>query len=232
MDKETQQLINEQLLNLPQNFQAAIAAVPWEKNIDSTLSSLNLTAEQKEVAKRETMLIVYGFESPSSFIQNLTSEGIQPADALFIAEKAHENIFEAINKKARELETNVPKEPTRKEIKKEVIEKLTQRVENAKQGELGVKPAVPEISPEIHPMIKKGEVAHEVPHIENPVPKTQGNSAPEPMSMPVASPIEPTLQNPEPEIKPTFSINTEKKPGGHSNPHYPGGLDPYREPLL
>lgn len=235
MDQETQKLIDEQFLKLPKNFQEAISSIPWEKTIDETLSSISLTSEQKESAKRETILVIYGFDDPASYLKNLINEaGIPPKDALFIAEKASGNIFETLFNKAQEFEKNKSDDPViiTAETKKAVMQELSQRVEAARQGGASVKPKVLEIAPEIHPMVKKGEVAHEVPHVEIPVPEPKPAITPMPEPV-IAEPIpEPTLQNPKPaEPTPQNPMPADKKPPTPANRHYPDGLDPYREPL-
>lgn len=69
---------------------------------------------------------------------------------------------------------------------------------------------VPEIPPTNLPMVEKEEVVHDVPHVEQPI---------------ATPPPTPTAAKPESEIKSDSKITIPE------NPHYPGGKDPYREPL-
>ena len=247
MDSSTEKLIDDQFKSLPPNFQAAINSVPW-KSLVVEIATENKVPQQKiEVIERETMLVIYGFEHIENYIDNLSKEsGLTEEVVIATAEEVNKKIFSEISRKAEELEKK-PETPIiiTQETKKAVIEQLSQRVEAARKGGASVKPPMPKPAPEIHPMIKKGEVAHEVPHEEpttdNPQPTTLNPIEPS-LSTPIPPPPTPVISTPEimstpaePALstaEPNPTASTElKKPSAPANLHYPGGLDPYREPL-
>lgn len=71
-----------------------------------------------------------------------------------------------------------------------------------------------EISPQNLPMIEKGEVAHDVPHEE---PKIEAKPTIVPQTAPEAPKVEVKQEEPLAPPRPAYS--------------YPGGKDPYREPI-
>jgi hypothetical protein len=240
MDSDTRKIIDEQAAKLPESLRKAIETTDWRDLIKKISLDKNLSTEKLELIEQETMLVIYGFDTLENYIDNLVKEtGLPEETAISIAEAANTRIFSEISNKADVVEKELEKTPIVTVLtgKKAVIEQLSQRVQAAKQGGASVKPKVPEIAPEIHPMVKKGEVVHAVPHIEEkavPLPgETPKSEIAEPEPAPASpSPVTPvpTLQDPGPEINPP--LTGEKKAPAHANPHYPGGLDPYREPLL
>jgi DNA-directed RNA polymerase subunit H (RpoH/RPB5) len=210
---EEEKLIQEQANKLPTELRKAIEAVSWKALIKEISLTNNISPEKLENVERETMLVIYGFDALENYIDNLLREaGVTEEVAIAIAEEANKKIFSEISRKAEELEKIKPGAPviTTQETKKTVIAELSQRVAAAKQSGASVKPPAPEVAPEILPMIKKGEVAHEVPHVETPV------------QTPSATPALKPVATPAPSLP---------KPANPANPRYPGGLDPYREPL-
>lgn len=259
MNEELDKLVQEQAQKLPPELRKGIEAVPWKTLIREIAVSNSVPQEKLETVERETMLVIYGFDALGNYIDNLSREaGLTEDTAIAIAEAANQKIFSEISKKAEGVPAKEPVVPV-KETKQEVIAKLSQRVEAAKQSGASVKPPLPKPVPEIHPMVKKGEVVHpaspqpssettagtaeatqgqgEVPHVEEKTPISPPKS--------VEPPKPETTPPPPPLIKPIVpatiitSAPTESKAPvpetpkitPSSNSRYPGGLDPYREPL-
>jgi hypothetical protein len=103
-------------------------------------------------------------------------------------------------------EVGIPEEMTYK-IAETVNEKVFGPItDNSREADT-ISSMILEIGPEIHPMIEKGEVAHEVPHAELVQPARQGLAG--------------------------SGLAGSPGPKNVSLPdyRYPGGKDPYREPL-
>lgn len=181
-----EQLIQEQFEKLPKSLRTAIESIDWKSIVKGILSSYNLSADQAESVERETMLVIYGFENPLTYIDALVREVNLPENlAEKIANQIAKEVFDVISVKSDEIEKFSPTQT----------------------------PAlVPEVGPEIHPMIEEGEVAHEVPHQE------QTTDHRPPTTVPTAQPVE--------SVEPIRTPETQV-----SKTHYPGGIDPYREPL-
>ena len=185
---ETDKLIENQLKRLPENLQKAINAVPWKVSINGIALLNNLKVEQVEIIERETMFIIYGFENPEDYIVNMVREAqIDESIATKIAETANERIFKVISQKIDALEKQQPSVSVT---------------------------STPEIHPENLPMVEKGEVVHEVPHVEH--------SAVPPTTPPVST-IPTTPPPPKAKPEPQAPLPDYR---------YPGGKDPYREPLV
>ncbi|OHA91595.1 MAG: hypothetical protein A2758_00595 [Candidatus Zambryskibacteria bacterium RIFCSPHIGHO2_01_FULL_49_18] len=182
---ETDKLIEDQLKTLPGNLRKALEVVPWKSLVNQIAGLHNLKPEQKEIIERETMFILYGFESLDDYVANMAREAAIDENLAFdIATEVNEKIFKVISDKVEELEKAVP---------------------------TPAPVAVPEIPPANLPMVEKGETAHEVPHVEITNPKLQI-----------------TDNNQNPTSKPqTAQIPVNEPPKFK----YPGGADPYREPL-
>lgn len=172
---ETDKLIEEQRKTLPLNLQRAIDAVPWKALVQEIGKANTLDAEQIVSLEQETMFIIYGFENPNDYVSNIAREvGISEEAAYTIAESIVAQIFDPILKKSEENETVV-----------------------------ATPASVPEIPPVNLPMVERGEVAHDVPHVEQPK----------------AQPVQPARQD----------LAGPKVP--LPDYRYEEGKDPYREPL-
>lgn len=215
MDPETQELVNKQFKKLPSNLQKALETMPWKASIKEIAVVNKVPIEKVEIVERETMFILYGFESPADYIANLMREvGIDEATATNIANATAEKIFKPISDKATEFEAQgKPAQPVviTKEIKQEMMQNLAQRVEAARQGGASVKPHLPELAPEIHPMVEPGETAHTVEPLTRSQPPTTDN-------------IQKTDDPPQ--------TTDDKTQITKSATSYESGKDPYREPLL
>jgi len=133
---ETAQLIAEQKKNLPRELIEAIEGVAWEHLVEEIGEENSLKAEQIEALERETMLVLYAFESPENYIDNIIGElGISEDSAITIAESITNKIFDPILSKISNYQT-----------------------QNNSTAPL------PEIAAEIHPMIEEGERVHNAIH--------------------------------------------------------------------
>lgn len=107
MDQETQVLVNKQLSKLPQELQKAISSTYWENSLDQILSPLNISQEKRDAVKKETLLIIYGFDNPLNYIDNLVREVKVDLDtAETIAEEVNLKILQIIDRKAQEYISN------------------------------------------------------------------------------------------------------------------------------
>lgn len=207
MDDE-KKIIEEQLQKLPPELRKAIESTPWKSSIKEIAISNNLSFEQVELAERETMFIIYGFENPVDYIDNLVREvGISEEVATNIAIAVDEKILKVIS---QQIEKN--SSPTII-TKSEALEELKRRREQAVEAGAVVKPVPPSL-PVVEPdfarsdlVVKAGEVAHEVAHTE------------------------PVLTNSQKVVEKTPEPVTPPKPATPPAYGYPGGKDPYREPL-
>lgn len=98
-----------------------------------------------------------------------------------------------------------------KEVKESIFSKIPSEVleEQEIKARILMKSSSNTSSPKL-PMIEEGEVAHDVPHVE---------------TAPIAQPA-PNKEPAVPSVSEADQIKTQPK-----ITHYPGGVDPYREPL-
>jgi hypothetical protein len=208
MNEEQEKLIDEQFKSLPKNNQRAIALSPWRFNIEEIGKSLNLTPEQIKIIERETMFVIYGLEPATDYIQNLTEEADMGQNiAEKIAELATEKIFEPILNKIDELDKSEITETDKKEENYMIPSSNVTDPKDEAIGRLEEAANLPEtgleIASETHPQTIPGEIAHN-------------------------NEISEVAETPEPSITipPKVSGDTDQP-----KITYPGGQDPYREPI-
>ncbi|MEK7176985.1 MAG: hypothetical protein AAB719_01685 [Patescibacteria group bacterium] len=68
---EEEKLIKEQFDKLPSNLQQAISALPWKALVEEIGKSNALDPEQIVSLEQETMFVLYAFENPDDFVQNI-----------------------------------------------------------------------------------------------------------------------------------------------------------------
>jgi hypothetical protein len=113
MDNENDKIIADQLKSLPEPLQKAIGAVPWKTITREVGSTHNLNLYQIDLLTRETMFIIYGFESPNDYPGNLSRELIVTSEVAYtLAEEIAERVFKVISDKADEFEKNPPIQKT------------------------------------------------------------------------------------------------------------------------
>lgn len=205
MDQAT--LIAEQFKTLPISLQRAIDAVPWKNLVQTVGKGAALDAEQIATLERETMFIIYAFQEPDDYIENLARElGSSEEEAGAIADSVADKIFTPLIEKKEAFEKEAPKPEVEPEVSKT---------------------AVPEVPPANLPVIEPGEVAHQVPHVEVPLPPLAPPKSASAVSTP---PPTPTLaEEPQPQVTKREEIPTPS--ASVPDYRYPGGTDPYREPL-
>ncbi len=200
---ETDQLIKVQFEKLPKELQEVLNVFPWKTLVKEIATLNNLPPEQAKVLETETMLILYGFEPVGNYGGNLTRElGISEDRITSIIKSVDQKIFGEIEKKMSE-----PKHQ------------------------------VPSLSPENLPMIEPGEVAHEVTHVEQGVKNETTNDLQptRPTSNRTTDNLQPTTETQKQNATATNPVSTkipEPTPTHLVSEHkYPGGVDPYREPI-
>lgn len=218
-------ITEEQLQKLPPEVADAIGSIPWRERVGQIAAIHLLSEEETAALEVEVGIVVLGIEPSDQFPENV-SENIGLSNE--IVEKITEEIDEQIIKPILDLVDHPKTAPrtTKKvlpvetsasepivithETKQEALQELGRREEVVKKK--ASVSATPEVAPHNLPMVEKGEAVHDVPHVE--VKET-------PKSV-----FEPVKTVPLNEIKP------EKPPQvGIPDYRYPGGKDPYREPM-
>jgi len=106
---EEDKLIEDQLKSLPENLQKAIQAVPWKASVKEIGLGQKLSVPQLEILERETMLVIYNFDEPAHYIDNIVKEvGVDEETAITIAESVDGKIFKAIGQQAEARGTETP----------------------------------------------------------------------------------------------------------------------------
>ena len=171
---EEEQLIKEQFEKLPKSLQEAIEAAPWKSSVNEIVLLNKLSLEKAAIIERETMLIIYGLENPESYVENIMREAEIDGDTALTIAKS---------------------------VDERIFKPIAEQVEKYSQEKAS---PVAEASHSNLPMVEEGEVAHDVPHVEEPAETKIEINTPEEDS-------KPKLQTP--------------------NYSYHPGQDPYREPL-
>ncbi len=221
---ETAQLIEEQKKNLPPELVRAIEETAWEPVVQKIGKDAGLNDDQVDSLEREVMLILYAFEPLENLAGNISKQvGVSEDVAKKISDSVWEMIMGPISRRA-----------------------------GGGAGERSqiTSSTLPQIAPDLDPMIAPGEAAREIPHVEQHAPQPAPQPAPEtsmtelekdspivganfvPASAPAQSP-----QPPKPQTTPPSP--TELQPAPTQSPdaptpedrRYPGGVDPYREPV-
>lgn len=203
---EEEKLIQDQFNKLPPELQKAIEAVPWKSSLKEISLLHHLSPEQAENFERETMFILYGFDDPKSYIDNLKRETKLDEEIIEnMAVEVAEKILKPIGEKV-ETSKESPILIT-KETKEEALKELEARRINAESIS-----SAPQAIHNNLPMVEEGEKVHDVP-------STNSDQMP-PIKVVEGTPPSPQVKVPEP----GFSAPVPKY-------GYPEGIDPYREPL-
>lgn len=128
LPKEIEQRFNE----LPKSVQDIILNSGWEKTTRSIVEKYNLRIDQGAEIERETMFIMFGFDKPQNFINNISKQAkLDEKTAIDIAVEINDQVFSKIR-------TGVEKVvPTKEQRFEEVnpTESLESREEILKQIE-------------------------------------------------------------------------------------------------
>jgi hypothetical protein len=102
---ETDKIIEEQFKTLPPNLQKALNTTPWKSSVKEIALLNKLNFDQVETVERETMFILYGFESFDDYIGNLMREvKVDEATATNISQVVDEKILKIVTQKIEDLE--------------------------------------------------------------------------------------------------------------------------------
>lgn len=252
MDNNNDQIIDKQLKSLPLPLQKAIAAVPWKTVVREIGATHSLNLLQIDILTRETMFILYGFEDPQSYPENLRRELIitqEKADK--IADEVAERVLLVVGKKAEEFE----KSPTAPIPPKQMVGAFAPKPPNPPAPPAPPKPPVPPQSPPpppkpfIPPVTPPDPPKPPMPPAPPPLPQTQAPV--QPIERPVVVPPPPrtpekptSAYTPPPQVRPTPEtlMTRDKKEittpenflpqlnkASVDDKNYPIKLDPYRE---
>jgi len=189
-------VLNEQVKNAPMEIKELLTKKDWSIIVNQIAQKNNLIADQKVSFENEVLFVLLGMELITNFQKNVTENvGVDESTSINMSEEVYNKIF-------KKVELFLPE---REEILTETN--------------------LPEIAPEIHPMVEEGEVVHDAPPLNL---KTEA-----PITKPVSTNIEDTLQKTSGEAMSTRVDNQRPEmpsPAPKIN-HYAGGKDPYREPI-
>jgi len=203
---ESEKILENRILSAPPEIKSFLVKGDWSIVIDQISQKNNFSAEQKTSLENEVLFVLLGMELVSDFIKNTQeSVGVDASVATQILEEMSLRVF-------KEIEQFLPIEAESEDV---IV-----------QDQPAPVVSVPQISSDIHPMIEEGEVVHDalMQHTTNNKQLTTDNqqvttnntqpTTDNSQEMVGSTPIQPTTNNKQP------------------NPNtYPGGIDPYREPL-
>ena len=105
---EQEKLIEEQLKTLPASLQQAINTVPWKTLVQEIGKENTLDSEQTVSLEQETMFVLYAFENPNDFVQNIVKGvGVSQETAVKIANSVADKILGPILDKSTEQEKTI-----------------------------------------------------------------------------------------------------------------------------
>jgi len=105
IDKKTQNLINERLLELPREIQDAITNSDWQQEVREIVSKNNLLIDQGLAIENETFLMMLGIENPKNYTKNIKKEAkLTNEQAVGVAIDVDEKILRKIKSKIIENE--------------------------------------------------------------------------------------------------------------------------------
>ncbi len=244
---ESEKLIKEQFESLPKNVQEVLSSTPWRETVQKIGFENNLTGDQSLALETETLLILYGFESPEDYVTNMVkSVEVTEEIALNIAESVGEKIISVIEEKIEESD---------KTPQMVVINKPNDVFAGRKEvGEMGKQPTTDNkqpttlnANPSATPHLSQ-ETAVAFSPVEIEAPKkiinsqltinknggvdtiifNQSANAQRPITIP---PVTNQAPNPTPsslDRVPTTPLPVQQT---ENKIKYPGNKDPYREPI-
>lgn len=261
MENNTDKLIQDQFNSLPADVKEAISRVPWKARVQDIAKREGLNAEQSTSLETETMLTLYGFVAPDSYIGNITTEvGVEEEQAERISKLVTDEIIADIEKQFEMIDALMPKDDTPKESGPAPAAPKEEKKPEPDKGLLDISPEIlakqvkmPEIAPDMLPEVLPGQTAHDVPHVEAPAPIAVSAPAPASESTAVPAPVveapspapAPKIEIvPAPEVPPAPKSIVEEKLSQVTSapiqspastapavPSYEPGKDPYREPI-
>ena len=216
---EADTLAQKQFDSLPLDVKESISRVPWRERIQDIAKREGLDAEKSSALEAETMLILYGFENPDDYTQNIVTQvGLEESAAERITQEVGDQIIEDIEKQFEMIDAISHKD---KIVAPQITHAPTTATPVQASAPAPVAPvqpsavsSVPEIAPNMLPEVLPTEKAHDVPRVTI-TPITAPYSA-------VVAPVvaKPVVEGPKPRPNLQFAPSA-----------YTKGKDPYREPL-
>lgn len=228
MDEQTQNKIDEYIENLPQKIRDLISDDVWETRVSEIAKKYSLNEEQTEDLVNAVLFILTGLESPESFLDLIITD-------LNISRLLAEQIQTDLEKRVFEY----------------ALKKIEEESEETKDLAVEKENDIPEIRPEITPMVEEGEGVNiltpkkeastliiEKPETkvvpEQKMPTPEHNDSEQTIQRPVsvprytAVPLEEEKMN---EVELTNKTETVKTPEPVTPATKSYSVDPYREPL-
>ena len=224
MDEQTLKTMPEYVQKLPKVVQDFVFDSVWEDRTKEITAKYSLNENQTDTLIDKVLFILIGLETPENFLESIISElGISRLLAEQIIEELEKRVFEyAINQIGPKIKSG----GERNEISKPEAGIIINTDDD-----------IPEIRPEIVPMVEKGEVAHTTPTVSVNTTVDQSKISvpryvpPVPNNLPTeeATPVQvqqaPEASQPKPiEEARVTSVNTTTDQRKYT-------VDPYREPL-
>jgi hypothetical protein len=221
--------------NLPKELQDAVFSVETAEKLQKIGKNAGLMIDETGILADETGLVMLGITPPSKYISNLEKRlGINREKAKKIASEVNQQIFYPVREALKKVHglTEKPKgleEKSEKETvkKPEVLEKKTEPEKaiktEKKEIEISRKPARPENAKKLEG--KETDVLQKPLKTEAPIiePKNE---------IEIKKDIfEEKTKNEPFHSKPKVVEKGEENQSHPYNPKYPGGIDPYREPI-
>lgn len=218
MEQANEQLIKEQLENLPEPVKKAIASFDWAREVFDIGRRNNLHVDTIGDIQTEVMLVVLGLISPKEFFDQMTTTiGLSRDIAEKVAEEVNAGVFIRIRKFLKDYyDADGKAESTINQKEKKILQSAGISVGDDALREEVARSFVP---------IEDGEVVKVVPNV---VTAGAASAAPAPAKPAVASPApapKPAPAAPTAQIFRTkvAEIATADKPNNF--------FDPYREPI-
>jgi hypothetical protein len=160
MQNDTDKVIQDQFNSLPPDIREAISRIPWKERVREIAKRENLDAAKTDSLETETMFVLYGFLSPDTFTDNITSEvGVSVDQAERLSKIINDEVIGEIEKQFEMIEALEPKNDA-PNIPSPTQESAPTQTSPESHTE---SPAVPEIAPEILPKTIDGQAAHDAP---------------------------------------------------------------------
>src|SRR3989344_2724516 len=151
------EILQEQINEASQEIKTLLVNRTWSGIVDEISQKNNFSPEQKTSLENEVLFVFLRMELLSNFSQNLQANLNIPE---LLAKEIFQEIYEKLFKQVESLlPTEIEPEPIiiTKETKEEAIKELDRRTLEREK----LQPGVPEIKPDIHPMIEPGEVVRD-----------------------------------------------------------------------
>jgi hypothetical protein len=219
---DNDKLIQDQFNSLPLDVKESISRVPWRERVEDIAKRESLDTDKASALEIETMLILFGFENPDNYTQNIVTQvEIDEGMAERITKEVSDEIITDIEKQYEMIDAISHKDKVKlpQTTQAPIVSRSSQIPGSTNltptQTALPTSSSLPEIPPNILPKIVPGQNVHEVAHVESSTTPTQ------PL-VPASVPAIP---------KPTIKSENGRPNLEFPQSGYARGKDPYREPL-